>query len=307
MTNWVIETENLTKIYQGDFWKKGQPSLENLNLQVREGEVYAFIGPNGAGKTTTIKILTRLLFPTKGKIRILGHENFTPSALRQVGYMPEQPSFYGYLTGREFLRFIGRIFGISKTDREKRISELLIQVGLKGKEDLLIRKYSRGMMQRLGLAQSLINDPALLILDEPMASLDPIGRKEFRDLILDLKERKKSIFFSSHILNDAEMVADRIGILHQGKQIRVGKLEELVESQDTEFEVTFTMQKEMLKKMDLQSWHPVVHLDQVLIRLKKQDHIPNLLSKIVSLGGDIVSVIPRRKSLESLFMEEVGR
>jgi len=211
------------------------------------------------------------------------------------------------LTGREFLRFIDRIFRLPKSDREKRILELLKQVGLNYKGDLLVRKYSRGMMQRLALAQALINDPVLLILDEPMASLDPIGRKEFRDLILDLKNQGKSIFFSSHILSDAEMVADRIGILHEGKQIRVGKLDDLVESRETEIEVTFSMEEEKLGKMDIKSWHPVKHNNKVMIRLKKDNDVSNLLEKIASRGGKIISVIPQRKSLESLFMEEVGR
>jgi len=307
MSNWIIETENLSKTYQGDFWKKGTPSLENLNLQVQAGEVYAFIGPNGAGKTTTIKLLTRLLLPTKGKIKILGQDNLSPSSLGQVGYMPEQPSFYSYLTGREFLRFIGRIFGLSKSKREKRIFDLLETVGLKGKGDLLVRKYSRGMMQRLGLAQALINDPALLILDEPMASLDPIGRKEFRDLILNLKDQGKSIFFSSHILNDAEMVADRVGILNHGKQIRVGKLDELIESQKEEIEVTFSIDEKKLPKLDVKLWNPVVHNKNVLVRMKNKDDVSQLLSKISSQGGEVISIIPQRKSLESLFMEEVGR
>jgi len=307
MANWIIETEALSKTYQGDFWKKEMPSLDSLNLQVEAGEVYAFIGPNGAGKTTTIKLLTRLLHPTKGKIKILGQDNLSPSSLRRVGYMPEQPSFYGYLTGREFLRFIGRIFGLKKSEREKRISKLLKQVGLGGKDNLLVRKYSRGMMQRLGLAQALINDPDLLILDEPMASLDPIGRKEFRDLILDLKNRGKSIFFSSHILNDAEMVADRVGILHNGKQIRVGKLDELIQSQEQEIELTFSITEDKLPQLDMKAWDPVFHNNKVLIRLKKKEDVPILLSKISKIGGDVISIIPQRKSLESLFMEEVRR
>ena len=185
MSHLAIQTMNLTKIYKGDLGRKPTLGVDALNLEVRTGEVFAFLGPNGAGKTTTIKLLTRLLYPSKGKIRIFDRPGTSIGYLGQVGYLPEQPTFYGYLSGKECLDFIGRLFGLDRKTRQQRTDALLKKVGLEKRSDVLIRNYSRGMNQRLGLAQALINDPLLVILDEPMASLDPIGRKDFRDLILD--------------------------------------------------------------------------------------------------------------------------
>ena len=305
MTHLAIQTEGLTKVYKGDFWKKGVVGLEDLNLEVEEGEVYAFLGPNGAGKTTTIKLLTRLLFPTRGNVWILGQRNTARSSMENVGYLPEQPSMYGYLSGGEFLDFIARIFGMALNTRKKRIPELLRKVGLGGRGDLPIRSYSRGMVQRLGLAQAIINDPRLVILDEPMASLDPVGRKDFRDLIFELKNRGKTIFFSSHILSDAEMVADRVGILNDGRLVSVGKLDELVSSQIASVEVTFILEPEKLSKIDLGTEDAVVRDQKVMVRLKKEEAVPDFLNLVAQSGGTVVSVIPQRKSLEDIFMAEV--
>lgn len=305
MTNLVIQTEGLTKVYKGDFWKKGVVGLENLNLEVEEGEVYAFLGPNGAGKTTTIKLLMRLLFPTRGKVWILGQRNTSRSSMENVGYLPEQPSMYGYLSGREFLDFIARIFGMDIDTRQKRIPELLRKVGLEDRCDFPIRSYSRGMVQRLGLAQAIINDPLLIILDEPMASLDPVGRKDFRDLIFELKNRGKTIFFSSHILSDAEMVAGRVGILNDGRLVSVGKLDDLVSSQITSVEVTFILEPEKLSKIDLGTEDIVVRDQKVMVRLEKEEAVPDLLDLVAQSGGRVVSVVPQRKSLEDIFMAKV--
>jgi len=307
MSNLAIRTEGLTKIYKGELGQKSIVGLEDLNLEVFEGEVFAFLGPNGAGKTTTIKLLTRLIYPTKGKVWILGRQNTTRLSMEKVGYLPEQPQLYGYLTGGEFLDFLSRIFGLDSEVRKRRTAELLDRVGLGRQKDLLIRNYSRGMMQRLGLAQALINDPSLLILDEPMASLDPIGRKDFRDLILELKRQGKTIFFSSHILSDAEMIADRVGILNHGRQVSVGRLGDLVSSQVTSVEVTFVLDPTKLSQSDLGTKDVVVQAEKVLVHLREEEEVPDFLKRIERWGGRVVSVVPQRKSLEEVFMAEIGR
>ena len=307
MSNEAVQIEGLTKIYKGELGQKDVLGLNDLNLEVTEGEVFAFLGPNGAGKTTTIKLMTRLIYPTKGKIRILGRQNDTRLAMENVGYLPEQPQMYGYLTGREFLDFIGRVFGLDTKTRRERISTLLEKVGLADKGDISIRGYSRGMMQRLGLAQALMNDPKLLILDEPMASLDPVGRKDFRDMILELRDRGKTIFFSSHILSDAEMVANRVGILNEGHLVNVGKLDELVGSQVNSVDITFEIDEGKLDKIKLDKERVIVSGRKVMIRLDREDAVPEILKRVDRGGGRIVSVVPQRKTLEEVFIGEVGR
>jgi len=311
MTALAIRTEGLTKIYKeitrGGLRRKTVVGVEDLNLEVEKGEVFAFLGPNGAGKTTTIKLITRLLRPTRGKVWILGQKNTSRVSMEKVGYLPEQPNLYGYLSGREFLDFIGRIFGLDLQTRRKRIVELMEKVGLGDRGDLLVRNYSRGMVQRLGLAQALINDPELLILDEPMAGLDPVGRKDFRDLILELKNQGKTIFFSSHILSDAEMIAGRVGILNKGRLVSVGKLDDLVSSQVTSVEVTFVLDSDKLSKIDLRKRDAVVQDRKVMVRLEDEKAVSDFLKRIEEWGGRVISVVPQRKSLEAFFMAEVGR
>ena len=311
MTEFAIRTEGLTKIYtettRGGLKRRVTVGVEDLNLEVTKGEVFAFLGPNAAGKTTTIKLLTRLHYPTRGEAWLLGRSNVKRETMRQVGYLPEQPRLYDYLTGKEFLDFIGRIFGMNRQDRNRRIVNLLKMVGLQGRAEQSIRGYSRGMVQRLGLAQALFNDPMLLILDEPMSNLDPLGRKDFRDLILELKKQGKTIFFSSHILSDAEMVADRVGILKEGRLINTGSMEELVGSQVTGVDITFHASEETIKKIQ-QTFNDVVLQDQkVMLTLENTSAVPELLRRIEHWGGQIISVIPHRKSLEELFMSEVRR
>lgn len=307
MAKAVIRTEKLTKIYKSDLGQKPITGVEDLNLEIQEGEVYAFLGPNGAGKTTTIKMLTRLIFPSRGKIWIRDHLNDSREAMKSVGYMPEQPNLYGYLTGAEFMDFIARIFGIDSGTRKKRIPELLDKVGLSGKGKQLIRSYSRGMIQRLAMAQALINDPDVLILDEPMSALDPIGRKDFRDLILELKKQGKTLFFSSHILSDAEMISDRVGILNQGRLTRSGKLDELIGSQIISIEVTFSIESGPVSPQELGIDGAVVQDRKVLVRLSREEDLPSLLQTIEKHRGKLISIVPIKKNLEDLFLSEVGR
>jgi len=302
----AVHIEDLTKIYSGDLGKKPIRAVEHLDLDVHRGEVFAFLGANGAGKTTTLKCMTRLLFPTQGKIEIFGVSNRSPKAMHPVGFMPEQPHMYGYLTGREFLSLVSKLFKMNRSLQKERIEFCLEKVGLKARADQPVRGYSRGMMQRLGLAQALINDPELLILDEPMSNLDPIGRKEFRDLILDLKAQGKTIFFSSHILSDAELVADRVGILNQGKLINTGKLEALIQEETRFIDVAFVLPPDQISKLGCEKKQTLQHDNKIQIRFESEEEMQPVLEKILKLNGHVVSVIPQKRSLEDIFMTEVG-
>ncbi|MBN2202490.1 ABC transporter ATP-binding protein [bacterium] len=307
MTDSVIFTEDLTKIYQGELGQKPTVGVEGLHLDVRPGEVFAFLGPNGAGKTSTLKLLTRLLMPTRGRALIFGEPVSDNRTMRRVGFVPEQPNLYGYLTAAEMLDFIAKIFGLPASVRKKRISDTLDRVGLAASGGLAVRTFSRGMMQRLGMAQALINDPDLLILDEPMSALDPIGRKDFRDLILDLKNRGKTLFFSSHILSDAELVADRCGILNRGRLVQTGILGDLLESQTGSIEIAFIPAGGRPSAEDLARFSFSEQGGNRVVRVTRPEDVTAVVAAVQAHGGRLVSVSPQRKSLEDVFMAEIGR
>ncbi len=222
----ALKIENLYRSFKIHFWEKKKTILKGISFDVFAGEVFGFLGPNGAGKTTTIKIITGLLKADTGKVEIFGYPPSSLEAKKRVGFLPESPYFYDHLTGFEFLK-IHALLSNEKIEKNK-ITDLLDRVGLKNAIDLPLRKYSKGMLQRIGIAQALVGDPELLILDEPLTGLDPIGRKEIKDLILEQKKKGKTIFFSSHILPDAEAVCDRIGIIIDGKIMEVGELDKLL-------------------------------------------------------------------------------
>ena len=301
----AIQISALTKIFSGDIGKKAVTAVDRLDLRIEPGEVFAFLGANGAGKTTTLKCMMRLLFPTRGKIEIFGSSNQIPGAMARVGFMPEQPHVYGYLTGREFLHFIGRLFRLGKEERIKRVNRILDQVGLADRADQLVRCYSRGMMQRLGLGQALINNPDLLVLDEPMSNLDPIGRKEFRDLILMLKKQAKTLFFSSHILSDAELIADRVGILNKGRLVSTGKLNE-VQTQTKSIEVTFILAADKIFNLGIGEDEMIRQDEKILVRFEEEQRMHDFLEKLNRNRGRVISVVPQKKSLEDIFMTQVG-
>lgn len=221
-----IEISHLTVIYKG---RKSKKALDNLDLEVYKGEVFGFLGPNGAGKTTAIKAMLGLLYPNSGKVFILGGSPYKAASRQRIGYMPEIATYYWYLTPRELLRMYGVFFKLDKELIKKRTQELLALVDMKGTEDILMKNFSKGMMQKVSLMQALINDPELLILDEPAGGLDPISRVTMRDLIKRLKNQGKTIFFSSHELSEVELVSDRIAILKDGKILRGGNLDKLLE------------------------------------------------------------------------------
>jgi ABC-2 type transport system ATP-binding protein len=229
MAQYVIETEELSKEYPYGFLNlKKKTSLEGLNLQVEQGEVFGFLGPNGAGKSTTIKLLMKLIFPTSGTARILGKSIEDVSMHQDVGYLPEQPYFYDYLTAAEVLNYFARFHRLTATDRRARVDRMLKKVGLETAKKIQLRKYSKGMLQRVGMAQAILHDPQVVVLDEPMSGLDPLGRREVRDIILELKKEGRTVLFSTHILSDAETLCDRVGVIVGGKLRGVGTPGEIV-------------------------------------------------------------------------------
>ncbi|MCX5858681.1 MAG: ABC transporter ATP-binding protein, partial [Proteobacteria bacterium] len=236
----AIKIEGLSKFFRVGFWGKRVQAVTDLSFEVRQGDLFGFLGPNGAGKTTTIKALMGLIFPSGGQTWILGKKASEEGVRSRVGYLPESPYFYEYLKGLEFLDFYGSLFKIPKKVRVKKAEELLTLVNLEGAADLHLRKYSKGMLQRIGLAQALINDPELVILDEPMTGLDPIGRREIRDVMVRLKNEGKTVFFSTHILSDVEMICDQVGIVNKGKLVTTGKLSELLNPRIEYYEISFS-------------------------------------------------------------------
>src|ERR1700704_5887090 len=225
----IVEIDSLTKDYETGFWRKRKVrALDGLSLTVQPGEIFGFLGANGAGKTTTLKLLMRLIYPTAGRARILGHDIAEVAMHQRIGYLPENPYFYDYLTAREFLKYCAELFGCERNERETRTAQLLSRVHLDEKSwNTQLRKFSKGMLQRVGLAQALVNDPEVVFLDEPMSGLDPIGRREVRDLIAGLRKEGKTVFMCSHILSDIEVLCDRVAILKRGRLAHVGSLDEL--------------------------------------------------------------------------------
>src|SRR6266436_107926 len=225
----AIEIVGLEKIYSVGFWRKRPKlALKPLNLTVEDGEVFGFLGPNGAGKTTTLKMLMGLVFPTGGSARILGMDVNDPGVKARIGFLPEQPYFYDYLTARELLEYYGRLSGVPGKDISGRAEAMLARVGLEDAGAVQLRKFSKGMLQRVGIAQAILHDPQVVFLDEPMSGLDPMGRREVRDIILALKQQGRTVFFSTHILSDAEMLCDRVGVLLGGKLQGIGSPGEIV-------------------------------------------------------------------------------
>jgi ABC-2 type transport system ATP-binding protein len=303
----VLKTEALRKTFKVGFWGRPVTALEGLDLEVRQGEVFGFLGPNGAGKTTTLKILMGLIYPTSGRAWLFGKNVGDRDAKARLGFLPESPYFYDYLTGAEFLRFYGDLFGLSGAVVNRRISELLELVGMTHARDLQLRKFSKGMLQRIGIAQALINDPELVVLDEPMSGLDPIGRKEIRDLILRLKETGKTIFFSSHILHDAEMLCDRVSILVKGRLVAMGCVSDLVGAASTQSIEALVegLGAEGLSQVKPFTEKITVSGDRALLVLNGQPQVDGVLDRIRAMKAKLISLTPQNSSLEDLFMRQV--
>jgi ABC-2 type transport system ATP-binding protein len=299
----ALEIKNLKKTFKSNFLIKQYHVLKDINLSVEKGEVYGFLGPNGAGKTTTIKCILGLIFPDAGEITLLGQPANTGESKKKLGFLPEQPYFYDYLTPVELLTFTGMLFGIPKQQLAKKTHELIRLVGLEGKENIKLRKFSKGMVQRIGLAQTLVHDPELLILDEPFSGLDPIGRKELRDIILSLKEEGKTIFFSSHILQDMELMVDRVGIILAGQTRKEGKLSDLISQSVHNYEIAFTGLTEQVLKDNRLAYTP---RDKDYVVLADTQQESNRIIGIINHGGGhILSVTPSKMTLEDIFLKEI--
>ncbi|MEE9124767.1 MAG: ABC transporter ATP-binding protein [candidate division NC10 bacterium] len=304
----VVKTEGLTKEFRTGFWRTRVRVLHDLNLEVRQGEIFGYLGPNGAGKTTTMNLLMGLIYPTAGRAWILGRDVSDVAVKAAVGFLPENPYFYTYLTGWEFLNFYGQLFGIPSGERRRRIEELLHLVGLSDAGKLQLRKYSKGMLQRIGLAQALINDPQAVFLDEPMSGLDPVGRKEVRDLILSLKAKGKTVFFSSHIIPDVEMICDRVGIIVNGRLIRVGPLEELLGSELESIEISASgLDDAAMVEMAQWSVRPPVHRgEKVFFAVGTEKEAMQVVERLLKMGALIHAILPHRLTLEEHFLREVA-
>ena len=303
----VIKTENLTKVFKIGLTGRRVTALNDLHLEVRRGEIFGFLGPNGAGKTTTIKILMGLIYPTKGKAWIMDRELGDVEVKSHIGFLPEQPYFYDYLTSSEFLEFYGQLFGLERKELRTRLKSLLALVGLEKAADIQLRKFSKGMLQRIGIAQALINHPELIVLDEPMSGLDPIGRKDIRDIILRLKEEGKTIFFSTHIIPDVEMICDRVGILMNGELVNVGRLNDIIDAKIKYIEIiTSGIEREALSHLpDIEvSVHDA--WNHVSIRVRDENKLDRVLEIIKDGKGKIISVIPQRETLEEHFIKKIG-
>ena len=301
----IVEIDNLTKDYEVGFWRKRKVrALDGLSLKVEPKQIFGFLGANGAGKTTTLKLLMRLIFPTAGLASILGQDISDISMHQRIGYLPENPYFYDYLTPREFLDYSGQLFELDSATRKRRAEELLQRVNLNHKSwDRQLRKLSKGMLQRVGLAQALVNDPEIVFLDEPMSGLDPVGRREVRDLIASLRTEGKTVFMCSHILSDIEVLCDDVAILKQGRLAHAGSLDELQAQGSNQIEIVATGVNETVLRESLGSDAQVL-IDASGLRIHIQDEkeIDAVIAAVRKANGKLVSVQPVRQSLEELFL-----
>jgi len=304
----IVEINNLTKDYEVGFWRKRKVrALDDLSLSIEGGQIFGFLGANGAGKTTTLKLLMRLIFPTSGSARILGHDISDVRMHQRIGYLPENPYFYDYLTAREFLEYSGEIFGMPVVERKRRAKDLLARVKLDERRwDTQLRKFSKGMLQRVGIAQSLINDPEIVFLDEPMSGLDPVGRREVRDLIASLRLEGKTVFMCSHILSDIELLCDEVAIMNRGRLSQVGHLDELRQRSDgpTRMEVLASGTDEVSLRKHLLDAEITASPRGLRIEIGGEDEIEKVLAALRQAGGKLVSVQPLKQSLEELFLKD---
>ena len=300
----AIEILGLEKTYSVGFWrKKPRYGLRPLHLAIEEGEVFGFLGPNGAGKTTTLKLLMGLIFPTAGTARILGREIHDPKMKAQIGFLPEQPYFYDYLTARELLEYYGQLSGVDPKQLSRKVREVLQRVGLPDVGGMQLRKFSKGMLQRVGIAQAILHEPKVLFFDEPMSGLDPMGRREVRDLIEQLKHEGKTIFFSTHILSDAEALCDRVAIIHQGELRGVGAVVDLTSSIHGRVELVWhgTAVPSSLRALGAECYITGNTVRAVLSEANQDAALEALRRERLRL----ISVTPVRTSLEDYFMQKL--
>jgi ABC-2 type transport system ATP-binding protein len=306
----ALATHALTKDYAVGFWRK-RPyrALDGLTLEVEPGEVFGFLGPNGAGKTTTLKLLMQLVFPTSGTAEILGRPVGDLEARRHIGYLPEHPYFYDYLTAEELLTYFASLFGYGPAERRARANRLLDEVGIGSERRLQLRKFSKGMLQRVGLAQALINEPDLVILDEPMSGLDPLGRRDVRALILRLRDRGCTVFFSSHVLSDAEALCSRVAILARGRLVASGRLTDILAFEARGWELVVSHVPDHVVSALGRRVRRAVRIgpERHALDLPLDPPPAALLSELMAGGARLVSLNPIRETLEDFFYEQVTR
>jgi ABC-2 type transport system ATP-binding protein len=304
----ALALHELTKDYAVGFWRK-RPyrALDRLTLDVEAGEVFGFLGPNGAGKTTTLKLLMQLVFPTSGRAEMLGRPLGDLSVKRRLGYLPENPYFYDYLTAEELMQYFAALFGYPRSECRARASRLLDEVGIAAERRLQLRKFSKGMLQRVGIAQALINDPELVIFDEPMSGLDPLGRRDVRALILRLRDRGCTVFFSSHVLSDAEAVCSQVAILAKGRLVTAGRLTDMQPFQASGWELVVAGVGDRLVEALGPRARRVVRLGEgrYLIDMPLDPPPEALLGELTAAGAHLVSLNPIRQTLEDFFVAQV--
>ncbi|HSB60452.1 MAG TPA: ABC transporter ATP-binding protein [Vicinamibacteria bacterium] len=301
----VLKTVGLSKSYKiGHIRQRSRPALHALDLEVQRGEVFGYLGPNGSGKTTTLKLLVGLLHPDAGEVEMLGRPWGDPSWRYRVGYLPEHPYLYDYLTPREYLDYVGRLFGLPAPERAERSRRLLDKVGLAHVASVPMRRFSKGMVQRAGLAQALVNDPDLLILDEPMSGLDPVGRRLVRNLILDLRAAGKTVLFSTHILPDAETLCDRVAVLRGGRLVDVGPLSRILNLDVSHMEVLATgLEAAQLPEAGVRARQPLGERWRLEV---EERSLGAVVRAVEDAGGRVLAVQPIRQSLEDYFFKELG-
>jgi ABC-2 type transport system ATP-binding protein len=301
----AIETFGLEKTYTVGFWRKRpRCALRPLSLAVEEGEVFGYLGPNGAGKTTTLKLLMGLVYPTAGSAKILGLPVNDPRVKAQIGFLPEQPYFYDYLTARELLEYYAQLSGVEAPERSRRVDTVLDRVGLNDVRGVQLRKFSKGMLQRVGIAQAILHDPKLVFLDEPMSGLDPIGRREVRDLMESLKHEGKTIFFSTHILSDAEALCDRVAILHKGELRSIGVIADLTSSVRGKVEV---MWQGSVVPPGIRALNAECHQTGEMARaIVAEDQLDSAIDALRRANLKLISVTPVRATLEDYFVEKLS-
>jgi ABC-2 type transport system ATP-binding protein len=305
----AIRTRELSKDYSVGFWRpRPYRALDRVSIDVAPGDVFGFLGPNGAGKTTTLKLLMQLVFPTSGGAEILGRPVGDIGVRRRIGYLPENPYFYDHLTAEELLDYYGRLFGLPSADRRRKISATLDRLGIGAERRLPLRKYSKGMMQRVGIAQALLNDPEVIFLDEPMSGLDPLGRRDVRALMLELRDQGRTIFFSSHILSDAESLCSQVAIVAKGRLAAAGPLTELREFAVQGWELVMGgVPAAALDRLQsrVRRIQPIAG-DRYVIELPPDGRPEELLRELTSGGATLISLNPLRETLEDVFIRRVA-